>query len=569
MARLLIVDDDAQLREWLRPVLEARGYSVEEATSLPGARDRLGAETFELVLCAISMSGESGLALVREVAAELPDTAVLLMTRVQDPDVTDEALDLGVCGYLAKPFLPNEVLISVASGLRRRELEKARRAHVEELEGKLLARGSALRTALTRLAEVETRTQLAEQETVERLVSALTLRGEETGAHIARMSRYAAALAARWGVDTWTSDEFRVATMLHDVGKIGVPDAILLKPGPLTEEEFAIIRRHPALGASLIGEGTSRVLLLGARIALTHHERWDGAGYPAGLAGEAIPLEGRIAAVADVFDALTSHRVYRRDIAADQAIEMMLAERGRQLDPDLLDLFESSMIEMLAIRDEYADAPLGAAVRVLVVGSRRLFTDALARFLDTSEGIFVVGTAASGHEAESLLKDRDADVVVIDAELPDTSGLDFARRMPALKMGAAVILLAARDDNALVLSALDAGCAGVVVRDRAFDDLGAAIAAAHSGEPVVTSGRLLGLLRNRSAKLDVGLTRRENEVLVLMAEGLSNQVIAERLTVSLNTVRNHVQRILTKLPAHSKLEAVAEAGRRGLLPPRT
>jgi DNA-binding NarL/FixJ family response regulator len=223
---------------------------------------------------------------------------------------------------------------------------------------------------------------------------------------------------------------------------------------------------------------------------------------------------------------------------------------------------------MLAIRDAHADPPPAPVVRVLLVCARRLFTEALSRLLAGTEGITVVGTAGSGTEAMALLADRDADVVVIDVELPDSDGLDLATRLLAAHPDAAGILLAGRDDDALILSALDAGCAGVVVRDRAFDELGTAIATTQRGEPVVAASRLVALLSRRSAKSEAGLTRRETEVLSLMAEGLSNEVIAERLVVSLNTVRNHVQRILYKLPAHSKLEAVAEAGRRGLLPPR-
>jgi putative two-component system response regulator len=550
-------------------VLERRGHSVQQASNVAEARDQLASETFELVLCDINMAGESGLALVRQVAAELPDTGVVMVTGVDDPEVAAEAIAMGAYGYLVKPFLPNEVLINVDSGLRRRELERGRRAHQDELESKVLSRTTALRQALKRLEEVEIGAQLASEETVARLVTALTLRSEETGAHIERMSRYAAALAAKRGIDTWTDDEFRVAAMLHDVGKIGVPDAILLKPGPLTDDEFAAIRRHAELGASLLGDGGSRVLELGTRIALTHHERWDGSGYPGSLAGETIPIEGRIAAIADVFDALTSQRVYRPALAVDQAMTIMMAERGHQFDPDLLDLFEASVGEMLVIRQGHPDPPAPTNTGVVLVDARRLFTDALARALASTEGIVLLGTAGSGQEAEALLANRQPDVVVIDAELPDADGLDIAARILNSRPDMSVIVLATRDDDALILRALDAGCAGIVLRDRAFDDLGTAIGAAQRGEQVVAPGRLAALMSRQSARADAGVTRRELEVLALMVEGMSNEAIADRLVVSLNTVRNHVQRILTKLHSHSKLEAVAEAGRRGLLPPRT
>jgi putative two-component system response regulator len=310
---------------------------VQEASSVVEARDRLAAESFELALCDINMAGESGLALVRQIAAELPDTGVVMVTGVDDPQVADEAMALGAYGYLVKPFLPNEVLINVDSGLRRRASERARRSYEEELESKVLSRSTALRQALKRLEETKTGAQLAERETVDRLVTALTLRSEETGGHIERMSRYAATLAAKRGIDAWTDDEFRVAAMLHDVGKIGVPDAILLKPGPLTEDEFAAIRRHPDLGVSLLGDGGSRVLVLGARIALTHHERWDGAGYPQGLKAEEIPLPARIFAVVDALDAMTHERPYRPARSLEEALEALKKEAGRQFDPRVVE----------------------------------------------------------------------------------------------------------------------------------------------------------------------------------------------------------------------------------------
>jgi putative two-component system response regulator len=568
IAQLLIVDDEGSVRDSLRRVLERDGHTVRDASGVGAARERLAEETFDLVLCDINMGGESGLDLVREVAADLPDTAVVMVTGVDDPEVAREAIAMGAAGYLLKPFVPNEILINVASGLRRRDLERARRSHLEELEAKILSRGAALQQVFKQLDEVEAGVHLYEQETITHLVTALTLRSEETGSHLQRMSRYAAALAVRRGIEAWSEDEFRVAAMLHDVGKIGVPDSVLLKPGPLNDDEFAAIRRHPDLGAGLIAGSLSRVLQLGARIALTHHERWDGTGYPGGLAGEAIPIEGRIAAVADVFDALTSDRVYRRALPADEAVAMMVEQRGRQFDPELVDLFESSVEDLLAIRAAHADPPPDRLVRVVLADHRRLFSDALTRALVEAGGISVVGMARAATEVEGLVLDRQPDVVVIDADFADIPGLQLAARALSASPGSAVILLAERDDDDSILAALDAGCAGVVRRDRAFDELGRAVGAAHRGDTTVASGRLAAMLTRRSQRPNAGLTPRESDVLALMAEGLSNELIAERLFVSLNTVRNHVQRILTKLSVHSKLEAVAEAGRRGLLPPR-
>jgi putative two-component system response regulator len=285
---------------------------------------------------------------------------VIMLTGVDDPAVATEALAIGAHGYLVKPIAPNEALINVVSGLRRRELELERKAYVRELEAKILTRTSALRDALQRLEQTEASARYAERDTVDRLVTALSLRSEETGAHIRRVGSYSQLLARRSGANSWSEEQIRLAAMLHDVGKIGIPDAILLKPGPLNDEEFTIIKRHPALGSSLLAEGESPLLRLAAEIALTHHERWDGRGYPHGLAGDAIPVFGRIAAIADAFDAMTSDRVYRPALPVGEALSEIRGERGRQFDPTLVDAFASALDELGSIRDDYPDAPAAA-----------------------------------------------------------------------------------------------------------------------------------------------------------------------------------------------------------------
>lgn len=355
MSRVLIVEDDETLRRSVRRSLEGAGHEVLEAGAVPEARSLLYEVGIELVLCDITLPGDSGLELVRWLSYALPEVAVVMLTGMDDPAVAREALEMGAYGYLVKPTRPNEVLINVVSGLKRRELELARRQHVRELEAKLLVRGTALRDMVKQLEQAKASVAGAEQEAVDRLVTALTLRSEETGAHIRRVGRYAAVLAERCGIEAWSGDEMRMAAMLHDVGKIGIPDAILLKPGHLDAEEFEVIKRHCALGYALLAEGQARVLELGACIALAHHERWDGAGYPSGLHGQRIPVEGRIAAVADVFDALTSHRVYRPAMSFDQATEILLTERGRQFDPDLVELFLDSLEAIAMIRSDHPD----------------------------------------------------------------------------------------------------------------------------------------------------------------------------------------------------------------------
>jgi putative two-component system response regulator len=178
---------------------------------------------------------------------------------------------------------------------------------------------------------------------IRRLSIVAELRDDETAHHIQRMSHYCRRIAALTGASPDHCEQVRLASVMHDLGKIGIPDAILLKPGPLTEEEWRIMRTHTEVGYRILCESGNDLLDTAARVALTHHERVDGSGYPRGLKGEAIPIEGRIAAIGDVFDALTSDRVYRSALPLQDAVEVMRAGRGSLFDPELLDLFVGSL----------------------------------------------------------------------------------------------------------------------------------------------------------------------------------------------------------------------------------
>jgi methanogenic corrinoid protein MtbC1 len=206
------------------------------------------------------------------------------------------------------------------------ELRRAR------LRGEIESRTSDLKRALSEL-------EIAQAETVRRLSMAVEFRDEDTGAHIERIGRFSARLCAQLGMDPEFCERISHAAPLHDVGKVAIPDAILLKPGPLTEQERSIVETHTEEGYRLLRGSSSSILDLAASIALSHHEKWDGSGYPRGLSGEGIPIEGRVVAIADVFDALTSDRVYRGAFSIEEAVDMMVAERARHFDPALLDAF--------------------------------------------------------------------------------------------------------------------------------------------------------------------------------------------------------------------------------------
>jgi putative two-component system response regulator len=209
--------------------------------------------------------------------------------------------------------------------------------------------------AIARLERAERDLRTSREETIERLAIAAEFRHDETAQHIQRMSRYCALLARNAGMDSERSETIRVASLMHDVGKIGIPDYILLKPGPLTPDERAIMQQHTDIGFRILAGSSSELLATAADIAWTHHERVDGSGYPRGLKGEAIPIEGRIAAIADVFDALSSDRAYKTAFSLVTAVEGMRKARGTHFDPELLDVFLNSIDEVLEIKEQYAD----------------------------------------------------------------------------------------------------------------------------------------------------------------------------------------------------------------------
>jgi hypothetical protein len=256
------------------------------------------------------------------------------------------------------------VLAGAATMLGWRIGERGRAALEQEIED----RSSALTRALSEL-------EIAQAETVRRLSMAVEFRDEDTGAHIERIGRFSTLLAEQVGMEIDFSARLSHAAPLHDVGKVAIPDAILLKPGPLTPEERAIVETHAEEGHRLLQGSSSSILDLAATIALSHHEKWDGSGYPRGVAGEAIPIEGRIVAIADVFDALTSDRVYRKAFAVEEAVQIMREQRGRHFDPVLLDAF----LEVLGRSGPDAREQVRADPLALMESTLEMFVTALER----------------------------------------------------------------------------------------------------------------------------------------------------------------------------------------------
>ena len=348
-ARILVVDDDFAIRELLRHMLGEEEYEVSTAASAADARILIGRESFDVVLCDIQMPGESGLALAAHLAAEYPDTAVVMITALDDPAVAESTVAFGAFGYILKPFRRTELLTTVRGALKRLEVAGAGRRERDLLEQRLIEQTVELRGALQRLQEQEAERDSSDRETMDRLARAVEFRSHETGEHIHRVGAYSALIAERMGLDRQETERVRTASVMHDVGKVAIPDEILLKPGALTQEERHQMERHAEIGHEVLVASDGELMDRAATIAWSHHERFDGSGYPRGLMGYAIPLEGRIVAIADVFDALSQDRVYRKALPLDRTLAIMAGGRGTHFDPDALDPFLQSLDDALAI----------------------------------------------------------------------------------------------------------------------------------------------------------------------------------------------------------------------------
>ncbi|WP_374671040.1 two-component system response regulator [Acidovorax temperans] len=321
--RLLLVDDEPTNLQVLRHVLQADYrllFATDGARALQVAREQQP----QLILLDIMMPGMDGYAVCRALKAD-PATAgipVIFVTALNDSQDETAGFDVGAVDYITKPVSPPVVRARVRTHLSLVRMEELR----------------------------ETRLQI-----VQRLGRAAEYKDNETGMHVIRMSHFSKLLALAAGCSpAWAEDLLNAAPM-HDVGKIGIPDAVLRKPGPLDADEWATMRRHPEIGAEIIGEHPSGVLQLAREIALAHHEKWDGSGYPRGLAGEAIPLSARIVAIADVFDALTTRRPYKEPWPVQEAMSHIAAQAGKHFDPALVALFAPLLPQLLEIRARWAE----------------------------------------------------------------------------------------------------------------------------------------------------------------------------------------------------------------------
>ena len=332
---VLIVDDEAPLRNLLVRWLNDDGWNCLGANSAMEALDILQNHTVQVVTSDLNMPGQNGVWLLDQITRYYPDTSVLMLTGATDTQQAIDALTKGATGYLFKPIQCEEYKFRVRQAWERGQMIRERREHLRTLERRVYEQTVALR--------------LAQEETIHRLVMALACRDEETGAHIRRtglLSEFLA-LQAGWSVDE--AEQLRMAAPMHDVGKIGIPDAILCKRGKLNDEEFEQMKQHTVIGARMLAGSSSPVLQLAEKIALSHHERWDGDGYPHRLSGEQIPDAARILSIVDVFDAISHDRVYRPAMSEGAVLEIMRHGMGTHFDPHLLTFFLANYEQLSAI----------------------------------------------------------------------------------------------------------------------------------------------------------------------------------------------------------------------------
>jgi putative two-component system response regulator len=318
--RILIVDDEELSIRALELIMKHYGYSDVSSTTdprrvLPLFRD------FEpdMVLLDLRMPGLDGFSLIRQLSVRVPEGQFLPIVVVSGDlslEARQRALALGAADFIEKPYDRTEVYLRVRNLLRTRDLT----ARLEE-----------------RIQERMRDLAVAEVEVAKRLAFAAEVRDYRDGAHVQRVGRTSAQIARMLGLSSDQVDLIRHAAPLHDIGKIAIPDSVLLKPGVLTLEEWDLMKTHTTLGSQMLAGSRSPILQLAEEIALYHHENWDGTGYTPGLSGNEIPLAGRIVAVADVFDALTHQRPYKRVWSQQEAVEWMHLMRGQKFDPDVLD----------------------------------------------------------------------------------------------------------------------------------------------------------------------------------------------------------------------------------------
>jgi putative two-component system response regulator len=352
--RILAIDDERINLRVIGGLLRNLGYEPVLMESFGEALAVLD-PSIDLVLLDVMMPETDGFTVARKIR-EMPavsDVPIIMVTALTSKQDRLKAVEAGANDFISKPIDLTELRVRMGSLLKMKESQDEVKRYQAELEEMVAVRTSALKMALENVKESQRVILSAHLETIHRLAAAAEFKDEETSDHIQRMSRYCELLAFRLGLPDAEVDLILQASPMHDIGKIGIPDSILLKPAKLSPEEWDVMKKHTIFGARILGESNFELLRVGEIIALSHHEKWDGSGYPKGLVGEDIPLYGRICAVADVFDALISRRPYKEPFSNEKALEILRAGRGSHFDPSILDVFLNDFDRVQEIQKEF------------------------------------------------------------------------------------------------------------------------------------------------------------------------------------------------------------------------
>ncbi len=354
MHRIFLVDDSAEDLAILGELLN--NYERRFARNGEDALRALRAmPPPDLILLDVMMPIMSGFEVCEALKEDekLSRVPVIFITALGATDSEMRGFELGAVDYITKPFKAPVVKARVSTHLALKKAREELAAQNVALEERVLARTAELKQALEQVRQ-------GSMETILRLSRAAEYRDESTGQHIVRMSHYSAAVARKYGVGEDKAKALLYSAPMHDIGKIGIPDHILMKPGKLTPEEMDCMRTHTLIGAKILAGSSAEVIQLAELVAISHHEKWDGSGYPHGTKGETIPIFGRICAVADVFDALTTDRPYKKAFTVDDSMRMIREGRGTHFDPAVADAFFDSFEEILRIKGEFADGAVKA-----------------------------------------------------------------------------------------------------------------------------------------------------------------------------------------------------------------